>query len=244
MEMCLSFSHMCVYNWTVLTSPVPHSISLCTFPGRAVQWISPWMYVTMMMTDQIPLDLAPPPLLNGEVPLMPHMVNGDAAQQVIQLSFLSDHVNASFNIRVLPHMHTNQMHARIPIKQSYRHFSLLSFHHMAHGLLPQVMNSCWAVTIKHLSYNRNRNKHRCIQARTLRDSFLHSIKLADWLHWWIPGLSLNYLGKGFSCWQTDLIRSCRANSITFKVQSPTRALQRRKEAISIIKSITVNWPGF
>uniref|UniRef100_A0A7N6A3W4 Fibronectin type-III domain-containing protein n=1 Tax=Anabas testudineus TaxID=64144 RepID=A0A7N6A3W4_ANATE len=41
------------------------------------------MYVTMMMTDQIPLDLAPPPLLNGEVPLMPHMVNGDAAQQVI-----------------------------------------------------------------------------------------------------------------------------------------------------------------
>ncbi|XP_034433016.1 fibronectin type III domain containing 3Ba [Hippoglossus hippoglossus] len=41
------------------------------------------MYVTMMMTDQIPLDLAPPPLLNGEVPLMPHMVNGDASQQVI-----------------------------------------------------------------------------------------------------------------------------------------------------------------
>ncbi|XP_041965893.1 fibronectin type III domain containing 3Ba [Alosa sapidissima] len=39
------------------------------------------MYVTMMMTDQIPLDL-PPPLLNGEVPLMPHMVNGDGAQQV------------------------------------------------------------------------------------------------------------------------------------------------------------------
>lgn len=36
-----------------------------------------------MMTDHIPLDLAPPPLLNGEVPLMPHMVNGDAAQQVI-----------------------------------------------------------------------------------------------------------------------------------------------------------------
>uniref|UniRef100_A0A3Q3J9L3 Fibronectin type-III domain-containing protein n=1 Tax=Monopterus albus TaxID=43700 RepID=A0A3Q3J9L3_MONAL len=41
------------------------------------------MYVTMMMTDQIPLDLAPPPHLNGEVPLMPHMVNGEAAQQVI-----------------------------------------------------------------------------------------------------------------------------------------------------------------
>ncbi|KAK7904425.1 hypothetical protein WMY93_017032 [Mugilogobius chulae] len=37
----------------------------------------------MMMTDQIPLDLAPPPLLNPEVPLIPHMVNGDAAQQVI-----------------------------------------------------------------------------------------------------------------------------------------------------------------
>lgn len=35
-----------------------------------------------MMTDQIPLDLAPPPLLNGDVPLMPHMVNGDAVQQV------------------------------------------------------------------------------------------------------------------------------------------------------------------
>ncbi|XP_030631935.1 fibronectin type III domain containing 3Ba [Chanos chanos] len=40
------------------------------------------MYVTMMMTDQIPLDL-PPPLLNGEVAMMPHMVNGDASQQVI-----------------------------------------------------------------------------------------------------------------------------------------------------------------
>ncbi|XP_066565011.1 fibronectin type III domain containing 3Ba isoform X2 [Amia ocellicauda] len=39
------------------------------------------MYVTMMMTDQIPLDL--PPLLNGEVPMMPHMVNGDGSQQVI-----------------------------------------------------------------------------------------------------------------------------------------------------------------
>ncbi|XP_077084159.1 fibronectin type III domain containing 3Ba isoform X1 [Siphateles boraxobius] len=42
------------------------------------------MYVTMMMTDQIPLDL-PPPLLNGEVAMMPHMinVNGDGSQQVI-----------------------------------------------------------------------------------------------------------------------------------------------------------------
>lgn len=41
------------------------------------------MYVTMMMTDQIPLDL-PPPLLNGEVAMMPHMinVNGDGSQQV------------------------------------------------------------------------------------------------------------------------------------------------------------------
>lgn len=39
------------------------------------------MYVTMMMTDQIPLDL-PPPLLNGECALMPHMVNGDGSQQV------------------------------------------------------------------------------------------------------------------------------------------------------------------
>uniref|UniRef100_A0A671PQF0 Fibronectin type III domain-containing protein 3B-like n=1 Tax=Sinocyclocheilus anshuiensis TaxID=1608454 RepID=A0A671PQF0_9TELE len=36
------------------------------------------------MTDQIPLDL-PPPLLNGEVAMMPHMinVNGDGSQQVI-----------------------------------------------------------------------------------------------------------------------------------------------------------------
>ncbi|XP_003794341.1 fibronectin type III domain-containing protein 3B [Otolemur garnettii] len=39
------------------------------------------MYVTMMMTDHIPLEL--PPLLNGEVAMMPHLVNGDAAQQVI-----------------------------------------------------------------------------------------------------------------------------------------------------------------
>ncbi|XP_007517989.1 fibronectin type III domain-containing protein 3B isoform X2 [Erinaceus europaeus] len=39
------------------------------------------MYVTMMMTDQIPLEL--PPLLNGEVAMMPHVVNGDATQQVI-----------------------------------------------------------------------------------------------------------------------------------------------------------------
>ncbi|XP_028913799.1 fibronectin type III domain-containing protein 3B isoform X2 [Ornithorhynchus anatinus] len=39
------------------------------------------MYVTMMMTDQIPLEL--PPLLNGEVAMMPHLVNGDGSQQVI-----------------------------------------------------------------------------------------------------------------------------------------------------------------
>uniref|UniRef100_A0AAR2KKP6 Fibronectin type-III domain-containing protein n=1 Tax=Pygocentrus nattereri TaxID=42514 RepID=A0AAR2KKP6_PYGNA len=40
------------------------------------------MYVTMMMTDPMPLEL-PPTLLSGEVALMPPMVNGDAAQQVI-----------------------------------------------------------------------------------------------------------------------------------------------------------------
>ncbi|XP_036378358.1 fibronectin type III domain-containing protein 3B-like [Megalops cyprinoides] len=39
------------------------------------------MYVTMMMTDQS-LDL-PPPLLSGELAMMPHMINGDGAQQVI-----------------------------------------------------------------------------------------------------------------------------------------------------------------
>ncbi|MEE6501418.1 hypothetical protein FKM82_004167 [Ascaphus truei] len=39
------------------------------------------MYVTMMMTDQIPLEL--PPLLNGDVTMMPHLVNGDGSQQVI-----------------------------------------------------------------------------------------------------------------------------------------------------------------
>ncbi|XP_066502960.1 fibronectin type III domain-containing protein 3B isoform X2 [Hoplias malabaricus] len=38
------------------------------------------MYVTMMMTDQM-LEL--PPLLNGEVPMMHHVINGDASQQVI-----------------------------------------------------------------------------------------------------------------------------------------------------------------
>ncbi|KAI1891300.1 hypothetical protein AGOR_G00142380 [Albula goreensis] len=39
------------------------------------------MYVTMMMTDQS-LDL-PPALLGGDLPMMPHMMNGDASQQVI-----------------------------------------------------------------------------------------------------------------------------------------------------------------
>ncbi|KAG8445180.1 hypothetical protein GDO86_010087 [Hymenochirus boettgeri] len=39
------------------------------------------MYVTMMMTDQMPLEL--PPLLNGEVAMMPHLLNGDGSQQVI-----------------------------------------------------------------------------------------------------------------------------------------------------------------
>ncbi|MEQ2291453.1 Fibronectin type III domain-containing protein 3B [Ameca splendens] len=37
----------------------------------------------MMMTDQIPLDLAPPRLLSTDLSLMPRMVNSDAAQQVI-----------------------------------------------------------------------------------------------------------------------------------------------------------------
>uniref|UniRef100_A0A671T2B4 Fibronectin type III domain-containing protein 3B-like n=1 Tax=Sinocyclocheilus anshuiensis TaxID=1608454 RepID=A0A671T2B4_9TELE len=55
------------------------------------------MYVTMMMTDQIPLDL-PPPLLNGEVAMMPHMinVNGDGSQQVI---FVQVNPGETFTIR-------------------------------------------------------------------------------------------------------------------------------------------------
>ncbi|KAA0719206.1 Fibronectin type III domain-containing protein 3B [Triplophysa tibetana] len=54
------------------------------------------MYVTMMMTDQIPLDL--PPLLNGEVAMMPHMinVNGDGSQQVI---FVQVNPGETFTIR-------------------------------------------------------------------------------------------------------------------------------------------------
>ncbi len=164
------FSHcmcVCVYNWTPLTSSVPHSLSLCTFPGRAVQWISPWMYVTMMMTDQIPLDLAPPPLLNGEVPLMPHMVNGDAAQQVNTHTDAHAHVchlysvilaNASFSTPLLPHTHTRthtcaRMRAGTGYMCEYTSnsyagtSSLLWFcdccDFVAHGLLPQVMNSCY-----------------------------------------------------------------------------------------------------
>ncbi|KAI7792629.1 putative fibronectin type III domain-containing protein 3B [Triplophysa rosa] len=38
------------------------------------------MFVTMMMTDQM-LDLPPP--LSAEVPMMHHMISGDASQQVI-----------------------------------------------------------------------------------------------------------------------------------------------------------------
>ncbi|XP_068607650.1 fibronectin type III domain containing 3Ba [Brachionichthys hirsutus] len=60
------------------------------------------MYVTLVMTDHIPLDLAPPPLLNGEVPLMPHMVNGDAAQQVntlVQVILVQVNPGETFTIR-------------------------------------------------------------------------------------------------------------------------------------------------
>nr|XP_020649461.1 fibronectin type III domain-containing protein 3B [Pogona vitticeps] len=52
------------------------------------------MYVTMMMTDQIPLEL--PSLLNGEVAMMPHLVNGDGAQQVI---FVQVNPGETFTIR-------------------------------------------------------------------------------------------------------------------------------------------------
>uniref|UniRef100_A0A672S7W8 Fibronectin type III domain-containing protein 3B-like n=1 Tax=Sinocyclocheilus grahami TaxID=75366 RepID=A0A672S7W8_SINGR len=54
------------------------------------------------MTDQIPLDL-PPPLLNGEVAMMPHMinVNGDGSQQVMFLQVILVQVNPgeTFTIR-------------------------------------------------------------------------------------------------------------------------------------------------
>ncbi|KAJ7401377.1 hypothetical protein BTVI_96666 [Pitangus sulphuratus] len=48
----------------------------------------------MMMTDQIPLEL--PPLLNGEVAMMPHIVNGDASQQVF---FVQVNPGETFTIR-------------------------------------------------------------------------------------------------------------------------------------------------
>ncbi|RXM28215.1 Fibronectin type III domain-containing protein 3B [Acipenser ruthenus] len=48
----------------------------------------------MMMTDQIPLDL--PPLLNGELTMMPHLVNGDGSQQVI---FVQVNPGETFTIR-------------------------------------------------------------------------------------------------------------------------------------------------
>ena len=180
-----SMSHcvcVCVcLQWTRLTSPVSLSrllsLSLCTFPGRAVQWISPWMYVTMMMTDQIPLDLAPPPLLNGEVPLMPHMVNGDAAQQVNTCTHARTHTDVHTHTlthtpvvciqtcrcffqhsSVAAHTHTlTRLHARTHIKQSCWRFSLLSFRHMAHELLPQVMSSCYSKAF--VKNNRNRHRH-------------------------------------------------------------------------------------
>ncbi|XP_048362892.1 fibronectin type III domain-containing protein 3B [Sphaerodactylus townsendi] len=52
------------------------------------------MYVTMMMTDQIPLEL--PSLLNGEVAMMPHLVGGDGTQQVI---FVQVNPGETFTIR-------------------------------------------------------------------------------------------------------------------------------------------------
>uniref|UniRef100_A0A8D2Q559 Fibronectin type III domain-containing protein 3B n=1 Tax=Varanus komodoensis TaxID=61221 RepID=A0A8D2Q559_VARKO len=52
------------------------------------------MYVTMMMTDQIPLELSS--LLNGEVAMMPHLVNGDGTQQVI---FVQVNPGETFTIR-------------------------------------------------------------------------------------------------------------------------------------------------
>lgn len=87
------------------------------------------------MTDHIPLDLAPPPLLNGEVPLMPHMVNGDAAQQVrSKTTHARAHARkktkqnaasvplwchlASFNIPEFAHTHTHT-HAEAGCMQEY-----------------------------------------------------------------------------------------------------------------------------
>lgn len=96
------------------------------------------MYVTMMMTDQIPLDLAPPPLLNGEVPLMPHMVNGDAAQQVNTcMSVVCVHLASQMLLSTFLccRTHSDQTHARTHIKEPGSHFPLLSFRHVAHGFV-------------------------------------------------------------------------------------------------------------
>lgn len=147
------FMFLCALLNTTKVQRSSFLFCLCTFPGRAVQWISPWMYVTMMMTDQIPLDLAPPPLLNGEVPLMPHMVNGDAAQQVrttlgcMCTSVICMKLSPQMLLSTLTcnrtHARINQMHARMHIKQPCRPFPLLSFHHTASGLPPGVITSCF-----------------------------------------------------------------------------------------------------
>lgn len=108
------------------------------------------MYVTMMMTDHIPLDLAPPSLLNGEVPLMPHMVNGDAAQQVRKVKGRNSHthmwiknkentasVPLSTFLSLPTHMHA---HAHTPDACKNTHQTavqplppLLSFQHVANS---------------------------------------------------------------------------------------------------------------
>lgn len=126
----------------------------------------------MMMTDQIPLDLAPPPLLNGEVPLMPHMVNGDAAQQVNTHADSHAHTCLLFAFSHPCRMNT-QMHPLpfdIPVACKSTHQTamqaLLFVVISSHWLLPQVMNSCQAVTVKRSSCNRNKNKHRCMRAHT------------------------------------------------------------------------------
>ena len=148
------------------------------------------MYVTMMMTDQIPLDLAPPPLLNGEVPLMPHMVNGDAAQQVnshqhklththrrtcIQLNLQNDHANtvtsiaSSFNIPMVPHTHTHthtHIHHLTRDTQTYpsviQPLLFVVICYTVHGFLPHVMDNCQVATVKHLSFSRKKDTHRFI----------------------------------------------------------------------------------
>lgn len=98
------------------------------------------------MTDQIPLDLAPPPLLNGEVPLMSHMVNGDAAQQVNT----HIHVCHLHSVILLQNDRRLSTFPRADAKTQSCTPSLLSFRHMAHVLLSlREMNSCPAVTVKH-----------------------------------------------------------------------------------------------